>query len=598
MQRPPPATATAPQAAWPAPRPLFTERARPGIRFSEILSGHFVWIDGAEKPRRPEDDIRPWVAAATRADAATMVLDATIQADDVERFVSEWTHEARLIGTVTAPTLSETPMVVQEGRFALFVVDPERVETRYMRYTMRLTSSGGRTYRVEGTKVIRKASWRTLWTALTTLYITVHEHPPGRVGRGTLRVSAGEFVRRLPSMQATDTRGFAEALDVRARLIGFFLEVVRSMYGGMLARAVIATVDAPPWRRRPLPLTGERYEVPTSDTTRVHLTRYRGGDRGPVMLSPGFSVSAASFAADTIPQNLVECLLRDGYDVWLFDYRASSSFPAAATSFSIDDVALRDYPAAVDRIRRETGAADIQIVAHCVGALSLLMSLLGGKLRGEVRSIICSQLGLHPIAPRFAELKASLSLAPLLWRLGFATVSADFNPYWLRHRLGDKLLTLVPTDQPCSNPVCRRILLLLGESFRHAQLNTATHDTIADWFGTASLPALAHLSLMLQARKVLDRDGRDVYLRDPRALERLRIPITFLHGTLNREFLPRSTRETYKALCRVNGPDLYRRLLFRGYAHMDCFIGKRAAIDVFPHIISELEEAPGRRGRW
>ena len=43
---------------------------------------------------------------------------------------------------------------------------------------------------------------------------------------------------------------------------------------------------------------------------------------GPVILAPGFSVKASSFAIDTVDQNLVEYLTARSYDVWLFDYRA------------------------------------------------------------------------------------------------------------------------------------------------------------------------------------------------------------------------------------------------------------------------------------
>ena len=156
--------------------------------------------------------------------------------------------------------------------------------------------------------------------------------------------------------------------------------------------------------------------VTTSDGTVIHLTSYRGGDRGPVLLSPGFSVRASSFAADTVDENLVEYLVRAKYDVWLLDYRASSGFATAGTDFSIDDIAVRDYPAAVQTILDASGAPSMQIVAHCVGSMALLMSLLAGKLKGQLRSVVCSQLGLHPIAPKFAEFKAAVYLASKIGR--------------------------------------------------------------------------------------------------------------------------------------------------------------------------------------
>src|SRR4029453_6219869 len=87
------------------------------------------------------------------------------------------------------------------------------------------------------------------------------------------------------------------------------------------------------------------------------------------------------------------------------------------------------------------------------------------------------------------------------------------------------------------NPTCRRILLLFGESFRHSKLNTATHDAMHEWFGTTSIPALAHLAMILRIGHVVDRDGVNAYMPH---LERLALPISFIHGRANREFLPNS----------------------------------------------------------
>ena len=38
-----------------------------------------------------------------------------------------------------------------------------------------------------------------------------------------------------------------------------------------------------------------------------------------------------------------------------------------------------------------------------------------------------------------------------------------------------------------------------------------------------------------------------------------------------------------------NDPALYTRQVFDGYAHMDLFIGRDAARDVFPYLITQLE---------
>ena len=575
---------------------VFAERARPGIQFTETMRGRVAWEPAAPRIVGPEDDVAPYQRAAAR-NAATMQLTLTVMSDDIEDLVSSREHAARLVGTVrvAGAGFPAGSMPITQGRFNLFVVDADRVETRYIRYRMTVAIAPDVDWRIDAKKVVRRGMWRALWRALTTLYITIVEERhglPQRRALGVLTVDGHDFASQLATLRPRHAQGLSERVDVYARLVGFFLAVSRATAGGILARSVLSTPDAAPRARR-IP-RGEytEHEVSTSDQTRIHLTRYRGGNLGPVILSPGFSVRAASFAADTVPENLVEYLVTRRYDVWLFDYRASSGLATAGTEFSIDDIALRDYPAAVNTVLDVTGTKNVQIVAHCVGSLSLLMSLLGGKLAGQVRSIICSQLGLHPIPPPgIAELKFALYVASVLRWLGVRTATADFDPHRLRHRIADKLLALYPTAERCNNPACRRILLLFGESFRHDKLNTATHEAIDDWFGTTSMPALTHLSLMLRAGHVVDKDGRDVYV--PR-LDRLRLPISFIHGTRNREFVPRSTARTYKLLRSINGPRWYVRRLVKGYGHMDCFIGKNAAAEVFPIIERELVEGPKR----
>ena len=113
------------------------------------------------------------------------------------------------------------------------------------------------------------------------------------------------------------------------------------------------------------------------------------------MLSPGYGTSSLAFTIDTVDTNFPEFLYANGYDVWLFDYRASPALPSARTQFTLDDVATKDYPAAVAQVRAITGAPDIQIVAHCIGSLTFLMSMLSGKLQG-IRSACLLASGLLP----------------------------------------------------------------------------------------------------------------------------------------------------------------------------------------------------------
>src|SRR3954463_4138112 len=144
----------------------------------------------------------------------------------------------------------------------------------------------------------------------------------------------------------------------------------------------------------PLP-RAEVHSVPTSDGTEVRLTRYQMGTKGPLVLAPGYGNAARAFAVDTVEKNWVQYLGEHGYDVWLFDYRASPDLPSSWTQFTVDDIALRDWPAAIEAVRQETGSETVQAMGHCVGGLSLFMAI-GGGLQG-LRSAMFSAAGRHPV---------------------------------------------------------------------------------------------------------------------------------------------------------------------------------------------------------
>src|ERR1700755_425326 len=140
----------------------------------------------------------------------------------------------------------------------------------------------------------------------------------------------------------------------------------------------------------------EVHDVKTSDGTEVRLTRYKMGTKGPLVMAPGYGNAARAFAVGTVPKNFVQFLGQHGYDVWLLDYRASPDLEASRTQFTVDDIAMRDWPAAIDAVRKHPGADSVQAMGHCVGGLSLFMAI-GGGLQG-LRSATFSSLAGHPIA--------------------------------------------------------------------------------------------------------------------------------------------------------------------------------------------------------
>jgi cholesterol oxidase len=100
------------------------------------------------------------------------------------------------------------------------------------------------------------------------------------------------------------------------------------------------------------------------------------------------------------------------------------------------------------------------------------------------------------------------------------------------------------------------------------------------------MKAFMHLARLANTGHLVDFNGGEVYLPH---LDRLAIPITFIHGEQNQCFLPASTEITMNDLAKANGSKLYQRHVIPGYGHIDCIYGKNAAKDVFPFVLEHLE---------
>lgn len=553
-----------------------------GIQFTETMRGH-IWPEVT-------DDHRAAAARGKTADSP-MSFTLTIVSDDLDAMLADPAHEARMVGTVNAPALSPDPLTVTEGVFNLFVDDPDRAGGRLMRYRMKLSSEEGTHYHFTGFKSIRNDPGLDVWADTTTLYVTVHKGDTDGgpvVAKGILTISPKDFAVQLTTMEVTNAAGVAERLEATTRFGRFFAGSLFDVYGGVVAPLDRLDAGAPARKKRPLRVCApEIHPFVTEDGVRLLLTRYQGGSQGPVMLSHGLGVSSRIFSMDTIETNLLEFLFAHGYDVWLLDYRASIALPASAGRFTGDDVAKYDYPAAVAKVREITTSPTVQAVVHCFGATTFFMAMLNG-LPG-VRSVVCSQVATHMTCPPMTRLKSSLHLPQLLDKLGVDSLTAytDSNANWLS-RLYDRALDAFPEDreEKCSSAVCHRITFLYSLLYEHDRLNPATHDALHEMFGVANIDVLEHLAVMVREGGLRTAGGEDVYLPH---LERLAVPITFIHGEENGCYLPESTATTMQILQQRNGRHLYRRHVIPDYGHIDCIFGERASRDVFPLILDHLE---------
>jgi cholesterol oxidase len=560
--------------------------APPGLAFTERMRGWFS-TKVVEDPQAG--------ARQGEADGSAIEFVVTIDADDLDHFVDHPDRPVSLSGTVLAPALSPHRLVVADGRFTLFDPDPEQVQTSHMRYEMTLVAEEGRRFTLSGEKTLHHGSVRRAWPATTTLDVRVTDEHGAPVGAGVMRVASLDFARQLRTLRVSPARP-REAVRGVTRFTGLFTRELLTNYGGVLGETWdFDGASGSPRRELRLPApeaiwcrADGSWTTGTPDDAWLRLTRYRGGDKGPVLLAPGFGMSTAAFALDTIGTNLTEFLVEHGYDVWLFDPRWSPDLPSSRNHFSIDDVALRDWPAAVAEVQRRTGAPSVEVIAHCVGSMSLLMAGLAGMT--GVRSAVCSQVTTHPVVTRWQKGKVSARVPKILEGTGLRTISPDAQRTTPDLALDLALrLSPVAADERCSSAVCRWIFAFYGPTHHHGQLNAATHARLGQLFGVADLDALDHIGRMIRVGHSVDRDGKDVYLPH---VERLSFPILFVAGAHNRIFLPQTSARTLRWLQQAHTPGLHRRIVLHDYAHLDGFIGRDAAVDVFPHMLEHLEASP------
>ncbi len=555
-----------------------------GLRFTETMRG-YLSIDIQDDYQR--------AAEKAKQDNSPCEFTLTVTSSDLDRMLKDPNHTAKLSGTVTAPALSLQPMTVLTGEFHLFVPAPEQVETRLMRYRMLLAGARGEKFLFDGFKVVRNDGVFNIWHDTSTLYITVFrgEQPESPIaGKGILHILPKDFMHQLTTIEATNALNELERINAEARFGRFFAGVLFDVYGGIFARPTIFNPDAPARKKRSLRVSApEVHFLNASDGVQLRLTRYQGGRKGPVVLLHGLGVSSSIFSIDTIETNLLEHLFTNGYDVWLLDFRASIDLPSSATQFTGDDVATKDYPAAITQVREVTGAASVQVLAHCYGATTFSMALCAG-LQG-VRSAVISQISTHIVPPTVNRIRTGLHLPDFLDKLGVSTLNAyaDTHENWLSV-LYDKALDLYPVGESCKNPVCHRITFMYAPLYQHEQLNEATHEALHEMFGIANMRAFEGVGLMTRSGHIVAADGTEAYVPH---MDRMAIPIAFIHGEQNECFLPESTEITYNLLCQKNGPSLYTRSVIPGYGHIDCIFGKNAVSDVYPLILKHFEATSG-----
>ena len=563
-----------------------------GVQFTETMKGYFSRAFTAAQ----STDLKVYEAAAKRGEADNSPIDftLTITANDLNRMIKEPEHAATIVGTVIAPALSPEPLTASNGVFNLFEQFEQQVDTRHMKYDMKLTAEDGNDYFFSAFKTVPEDNGvLNIWHDTSTLYVTLYRGPDKSgevIGSGVMHIKPADFAKQMTTMKVLNARNERERIEGLARFGKFFAGILWESYGGVFAGDKYFNPDAPPRLKRPLDApTPDVHFFPTEDGVELRLSRYQAGSKGPVMLVHGLGVGSNIFSTDTIQTNLLEFLCKHDYDVWLLDFRVSILLPASKKEWNGDQIAQYDFKAAIAQIQQQTGAKDVQCVVHCYGATTFFMSLLAG-LQG-VRSVVCSQIAADTVVATATGLKAGLHLPGMLDAIGIKSMTAyaDSKENWF-NRLYDKALNgyaRIEAQGYCTNPVCHRITFMYASLYRHDTLNETLHDNLHELFGESNIETFEHLALIVRKGHLVDFKGNDVYMPH---FDRLTMPICFISGAENQCYLPESTLKTYQRVCEKHGPERYSRHVVPGYGHIDCMFGKNAVVDVYPIILEHLEK--------
>lgn len=343
--------------------------------------------------------------------------------------------------------------------------------------------------------------------------------------------------------------------------------------------------------------TVEQIPLRALDGWELGLCRVTRGDtaKPAVLLLHGLTASSDMFVLPET-RNMVEVLLDAGFEPWLLDWRGSCRLPynSNGPDYTLDDVALHDLPAAVAEIKGRIGKRDIFVVAHCVGALALSLSMAAGLLQG-LAGVVAQGVFLTPKMALGSRLRMTLAEVVRPW---IKEIPVDFRRVglWSKHT---PLFALASIGAECPDPTCQMVHNSAWASgatlFVHDNVSSSTHDRLAELVGTCPMWILPHLRKMELARSVVAwNEGDPRYDRLPAnalsAADAISCPVLLLSGSENELWY--DSNELCAEVLRQRNPRLRVDYVeVPGYGHFDMFIGRAAALDVFPRIVEWLQAA-------
>ena len=325
------------------------------------------------------------------------------------------------------------------------------------------------------------------------------------------------------------------------------------------------------------------------DGVRCNLKHLINGDspKGPVLLVHGAGVRANIFDPP-LAQNLITQLALEGYDVWLENWRGSIDLEP--NTWDLDQVAVNDHPAAVQKVVELTGHKQIKAIIHCQGSTSFMISAVLGLIP-EVTTIISNAVSLHPVVPKFSAFKLNFYL-PFI-KLFYKYLNPAWGLYAPNLKAKFLRLLVAASHHEKDTLVGKFVSFTYGAGFPALWLLDNLDKKTMDWiqyeFAEVPISFFNHIKKCVGKGVLIplnSNNGNTTYLdQEPKTKAR----IILFGGEKNLCFHPDSQRNTFNYLEKIK-PGFHKLYILEGYSHLDIFFGKNAHKDVFPLMIQELNK--------
>jgi hypothetical protein len=195
--------------------------ARPGLRFSEVMTG-MITMGATDPAKGYQDDA-----------AVAMRLHATVTIPNLPGFIKDPVHKGEWRAAGSIPVLGGDVIGVGNGDFGLFrrAIQNDR-GVRELVYDTKF-SVGDQQYRMSGRKYVEPSPpWR-LWSATTTLYVQLFPASGGTgepVGAGVLRLTLWGFIKQLLTIQVIGKYGFVDRFIQKVSFYRFFTKSLVNTY--------------------------------------------------------------------------------------------------------------------------------------------------------------------------------------------------------------------------------------------------------------------------------------------------------------------------------------------------------------------------------